>query len=43
MRGRAPIRNTLKYLQSGRIMLRDNVDVFAVNYNTAGEHHHGAR
>ena len=43
MRGRAPIRRTLEYLQGGKLVLKDNVKIFSVNYNTYGDHHHGAR
>lgn len=43
MKGRAPIRRTLQYLEAGRIVLKENVKIFSVNYNTSGEHHKGAR
>ncbi|XP_037036096.1 probable 28S ribosomal protein S25, mitochondrial [Bradysia coprophila] len=44
MIGRAPIRRTIKYLSAGRLALKDNVKIFAVNYNTfGGDHHAGAR
>lgn len=43
MKGRAPIRRTLKYLESGRLVLKDKIKIFSVNYNTYGEHHDGAR
>ncbi|XP_061397884.1 small ribosomal subunit protein mS25-like [Musca vetustissima] len=43
MKGRAPIRRTLEYLNAGRLVLKDKVKIFSVNYNTYGEHHDGAR
>ncbi|KAJ9577933.1 hypothetical protein L9F63_025206, partial [Diploptera punctata] len=43
MKGKAPIRRTLKYLQSGSLVFKDRVKVFCVNYNTQGLHHEGAR
>uniref|UniRef100_A0A2M3ZCA8 Small ribosomal subunit protein mS25 n=1 Tax=Anopheles braziliensis TaxID=58242 RepID=A0A2M3ZCA8_9DIPT len=43
MKGKAPIRRTLQYLNAGRLMLKDKVKIFSVNYNTYGEHHEGAR
>lgn len=44
MIGRAPIRRTLKYLTAGKLALKDNVKIFAINYNTfGGDHHAGAR
>ncbi|XP_058066836.1 small ribosomal subunit protein mS25 [Anopheles bellator] len=43
MKGRAPIRRTLEYLNAGQLMLKDKVKIFSVNYNTYGEHHEGAR
>ncbi|XP_052903536.1 probable 28S ribosomal protein S25, mitochondrial isoform X1 [Anopheles moucheti] len=43
MKGRAPIRRTLQYLNAGQLMLKDKVKIFSVNYNTYGEHHEGAR
>ncbi|XP_073828599.1 mitochondrial ribosomal protein S25 [Musca autumnalis] len=43
MKGRAPIRRTLEYLNAGRLVLKDKVEIFSVNYNTYGEHHDGAR
>ncbi len=43
MIGRAPIRRTLKYLSAGKLVLKENVKIIAVNYNTFGEHHDGAK
>lgn len=43
MKGLAPIRRTLKYLESGRIIFKDSVRIFSVNYNQEGDHHKGAR
>ncbi|XP_042859533.1 probable 28S ribosomal protein S25, mitochondrial [Penaeus japonicus] len=43
MKGRAPIRRTLKYLESSRLVVKERVKVVTVNYNTSGNHHQGAR
>lgn len=43
MIGKAPIRRTIKYLEAGRLMLKDSIKILSVNYNTYGEHHQGAR
>ncbi|KAJ6632969.1 putative 28S ribosomal protein S25, mitochondrial, partial [Pseudolycoriella hygida] len=43
MIGRAPIRRTIQYLKSGKLVLKENVKIFCVNYNTYGDHHDGAR
>ncbi|KOX71749.1 putative 28S ribosomal protein S25, mitochondrial [Melipona quadrifasciata] len=42
MIGRAPIRRTLKYLNAGKIILKDEIQIFSINYNTHGVHHKGA-
>ena len=43
MKGAAPIRRTLQYLESSNLVLRDRIQIFSVNYNTTGENHEGAR
>jgi hypothetical protein len=43
MKGKAPIRRTLKYLEAGKLMLKDKIRVFSINYNTFGDHHEGAK
>lgn len=43
MKGPAPIRRTLKYLESGKLFFRKSVKIFSINYNTSGNHHEGAR
>ncbi|XP_017063756.1 probable 28S ribosomal protein S25, mitochondrial [Drosophila eugracilis] len=43
MKGREPIRRTLNYLNAGKLVLKDKVRIFSVNYNTFGDHHAGAR
>lgn len=43
MKGKAPIRRSLNYLNAGQIVLKERIKVFSVNYNTFGEHHDGAR
>lgn len=43
MKGPSPVRRTLKYLEAGRMVLRDKIKIFTVNYNTFEDHHQGAR
>ncbi|CAG9864386.1 unnamed protein product [Phyllotreta striolata] len=43
MIGRAPIRRTIKYLESGRLVLKDKIKILTVNYNTHGETHAGTK
>lgn len=43
MKGFAPVRRTLKYLEAGKLVLKDKIKIFSVNYNTFGDHHKGAR
>lgn len=43
MIGRAPVRRTLKYLEACKIIFRDSVKIFSINYNVHGAHHQGAR
>jgi hypothetical protein len=33
MVGRAPVRRTIKYLEAGRIVLKDKIRIFSINYN----------
>ena len=42
MKGRAPVRYTLKYLEAGRLALKDNVRIMTVNYNTGHKPSKGA-
>lgn len=43
MKGRAPIRRTIEYLTSGNLVLKEQIKVVSINYNTFGSHHDGAR
>ncbi|XP_037937997.1 probable 28S ribosomal protein S25, mitochondrial [Teleopsis dalmanni] len=43
MKGPAPVRRTIKYLNSGQLILKDKIKIFSVNYNTFGKHHEGAK
>ncbi|KAK9510345.1 hypothetical protein O3M35_005150 [Rhynocoris fuscipes] len=43
MKGAAPIRRTLKYLETGKLFFRKGVKIFSINYNTSGNNHIGAR
>jgi small subunit ribosomal protein S25 len=33
MKGREPIRRTIKYLEAGKVVLKDKIRVFSINYN----------
>lgn len=43
MIGKQPIRRTKEFLEAGKLVLKDAIKIFAVNYNVKGEHHEGAR
>ncbi|XP_017885431.1 probable 28S ribosomal protein S25, mitochondrial [Ceratina calcarata] len=43
MIGRSPIRRTVNYLNAGRLILKNEIQIFSVNYNTHGDHHKGTR
>ncbi|XP_018325118.1 probable 28S ribosomal protein S25, mitochondrial [Agrilus planipennis] len=43
MKGQAPVRRTLRYLEAGKLVLKEQIKVFTVNYNIAGDHHQGAK
>jgi len=43
MKGQAPIRRTLRYLDAGKLVLKDEIKIFTVNYNVHGKHHEGAK
>ncbi|XP_043667235.1 probable 28S ribosomal protein S25, mitochondrial [Vespula pensylvanica] len=43
MIGKEPIRRTLKYLQAGKLVLKDKIQILSINYNTSGQHHSGTR
>ncbi|XP_076237854.1 mitochondrial ribosomal protein S25 [Calliopsis andreniformis] len=43
MIGAAPIRRTLKYLEAGKLILKDGIQIFSINYNTHGSNHTGTR
>ncbi|XP_044737821.1 probable 28S ribosomal protein S25, mitochondrial [Chrysoperla carnea] len=43
MKGKAPVRRTLQYLEAGKLVLKDQIKIFSINYNTHGTHHEGAR
>ena len=43
MKGKAPVRRTLNYLSAGRLMVKENIKIISINYNTFGDHHDGAR
>lgn len=43
MLGREPIRRSLKYLNAGKLVLKEEIQIFSINYNTHGSHHKGIR
>ncbi|KAK0179157.1 hypothetical protein PV327_007975 [Microctonus hyperodae] len=43
MIGPSPVRRTLKYLEAGKLVLKKTIQILSINYNTAGDHHEGAR
>lgn len=43
MKGKAPIRRTMNYLNYGKLYLKNEIKVFCINYNTFSNHHEGAR
>ncbi|XP_058790113.1 small ribosomal subunit protein mS25 [Phymastichus coffea] len=43
MIGKEPIRRTVKYLEAGKLVLKNSIQIFSVNYNTHGENHRGIR
>ncbi|XP_070558080.1 small ribosomal subunit protein mS25-like [Ptychodera flava] len=43
MKGRDPIRRTLQYLRQGKVHLRDNVQIFTINYTQKGTASKGTR
>lgn len=43
MKGRAPIRRTINYLNYGKLVLKNEIKVFCINYNLNGAHHAGAK
>lgn len=43
MKGKAPIRRTLNYLNAGRLVLKDKIKIFSVAYNIAGQNNTGAK
>uniref|UniRef100_A0A2K6G4W8 Mitochondrial ribosomal protein S25 n=1 Tax=Propithecus coquereli TaxID=379532 RepID=A0A2K6G4W8_PROCO len=42
MKGRFPVRRTLRYLSQGDVVFKDAVKVMTVNYNSRGERGEGA-
>ncbi|KAB7508110.1 putative 28S ribosomal protein S25, mitochondrial [Armadillidium nasatum] len=42
-KGLAPIRRTLQYLNSSKLVLRERVKVFCMHYNMEGENHKGTK
>lgn len=41
--GEAPIRRTLKYLNAGKIVFKDKIKIFTINYNDRATNHLGAK
>ncbi|CAH2266479.1 probable 28S ribosomal protein S25, mitochondrial [Pararge aegeria] len=43
MKGRAPIRRTLNYLNAGKLVFKDKIKIFSVGYNITGQNNTGAK
>lgn len=43
MKGRAPIRRTMDYLNAGKLVLKDKIKIFSVAYNINGQNNTGAK
>ncbi|KAJ8911529.1 hypothetical protein NQ315_005899 [Exocentrus adspersus] len=43
MKGPSPIRRTVKYLSAGRLVFKDQIKIFTVNYNIRGASHVGTK
>ncbi|XP_028028125.1 probable 28S ribosomal protein S25, mitochondrial [Bombyx mandarina] len=43
MKGRAPIRRTLNYLNAGKLVLKDKIKIFSVAYNITGQNNVGTK
>ncbi|XP_072934112.1 small ribosomal subunit protein mS25 [Epargyreus clarus] len=43
MKGRAPIRRTLDYLNAGKLVFKDKIKIFSVAYNIIGKNNTGAK
>ncbi|XP_020285646.1 probable 28S ribosomal protein S25, mitochondrial [Pseudomyrmex gracilis] len=43
MIGKEPVRRTVQYLASGRLVLKDKIQILSINYNSHGRHHKGTR
>ncbi|GBP16958.1 Probable 28S ribosomal protein S25, mitochondrial [Eumeta japonica] len=43
MKGRAPIRRTLNYLNAGKLIMKDSLKVFSLHYNVVGKNNVGAK
>ncbi|XP_038219472.1 probable 28S ribosomal protein S25, mitochondrial [Zerene cesonia] len=43
MKGRAPIRRTLNYLNAGKLVLKEKIKIFSVAYNIFGQNNTGAK
>ncbi|CAK9811397.1 Probable 28S ribosomal protein S25, mitochondrial [Anthophora quadrimaculata] len=41
--GKEPLRRSLKYLNAGKLVLKEGIQIFSINYNTHGNHHKGTR
>ncbi|KAG5871668.1 hypothetical protein JTB14_032273 [Gonioctena quinquepunctata] len=43
MKGRAPIRRTMKYLEAGRLALKDQIKIMTVNYHVTSPNSQGTK
>ena len=42
MKGRAPVRRTVEYLEKGSLVFKKNIQIMTIHYNTAHEPSKGA-
>ena len=43
MIGKEPVRRTVRYLEAGRLVLKNSIQIFSINYNLYGKNHKGVR
>ncbi|XP_023022346.1 mitochondrial ribosomal protein S25 [Leptinotarsa decemlineata] len=43
MKGPAPIRRTIKYLEGARLALKDQIKIMTINYHVTAPHHQGTK
>lgn len=43
MKGRAPIRRTIQYLEAGRLVLKDQIKILMINYHLNSKNNAGTK